>query len=285
MATQTVIGFFDDQQEAQRAVEQLQSSGISRDRIDLSRGSSGTSEVSSDRSDKDRGSGIGGFFRNLFGDDDDQADRYSKVASSSKAIVTVHAQSNDEAETAADILDDCGAVDVDEKATQFGYANTRSTEGYGDRQNISQDRDRDTTIERIEENLEVGKREVERGGVRVRSRIVERPVEEHIRLREEHVHVERENVNRPATEADFARAADQNIELTERSEQAVVNKQARVVEEVRLSKESTERDETINDTVRNTEIDIDKLDSGTTGRSGTGTDTDLDNTGRRNRDL
>ena len=285
MATQTVIGFFDDQQEAQRAVEQLQSSGISRDRIDLSRGSSGTSEVSSDRSDKDRGSGIGGFFRNLFGDDDDQADRYSKVASSSKAIVTVHAQSNDEAETAADILDDCGAVDVDEKATQFGYANTRSTEGYGDRQNISQDRDRDTTIERIEENLEVGKREVERGGVRVRSRIVERPVEEHIRLREEHVHVERENVNRPATEADFARAADQNIELTERSEQAVVNKQARVVEEVRLSKESTERDETIRDTVRNTEIDVDKLDSGTTGRSSTDTDSDLNNTGRRNRDL
>ncbi|HZI01613.1 MAG TPA: YsnF/AvaK domain-containing protein [Flavisolibacter sp.] len=285
MATQTVIGFFDDQQEAQRAVEQLQSSGISRDRIDLSRGSSGTSEVSSDRSDNDRGGGIGGFFRNLFGDDDDQADRYSKVASSSKAIVTVHAQSNDEAETAADILDDCGAVDVDEKATQFGYANTRSTEGYGDRQNISRDRDSDTTIERIEENLEVGKREVERGGVRVRSRIVERPVEEHIRLREEHVHVERENVNRPATEADFARAADQNIELTERSEQAVVNKQARVVEEVRLSKESTERDETIRDTVRNTEIDVDKLDSGTTGRSGTDTDTDLDGTGRRNRDL
>ncbi|MFD1756662.1 YsnF/AvaK domain-containing protein [Rufibacter sediminis] len=55
----------------------------------------------------------------------------------------------------------------------------------------------------IEENLQVGKREIETGGARLRSRIVERPMEEHLRLRSDHVRVERHAVNRPATEADF----------------------------------------------------------------------------------
>jgi uncharacterized protein (TIGR02271 family) len=282
MAAQTVIGFFDDQQEAQRAIEQLQTRGISRDRVDISRGGSGTTGVSNERGDSDRGSGIGNFFRNLFSDDDNEADRYSRVANSSNTIVTVHAQSEDEAEMAADILDDCGAVDVDERSSQLGVTNTRS-EGMGERQDITGDRNQSIPV--IREDLEVGKREVERGGVRVRSRIVERPVEEHIRLREEHVNVERENVNRPATEADFARAADQNIEMRERGEKAVVNKEARVVEEVRLNKEVTERDETIRDTVRNTDVDVNNLDSGTTGRTGTDTDTDLDDISRRNRGL
>jgi uncharacterized protein (TIGR02271 family) len=282
MAAQTVIGFFDDQQEAQRAIEQLQTRGISRDRVDITKGSSGTTDVSNERGDSDRGSGVGNFFRNLFSDDENEADRYSKVASNSNTIVTVHAQTEDEAEMAADILDDCGAVDVDERSSQLGFTNTRS-EGMGTRENISNERDQSIPI--IQENLEVGKRTVERGGVRVRSRIVERPVEEHIRLREEHVNIERENVNRPATEADFARAAGQDIEMTERSEQAVVNKQARVVEEVRLNKESTERDETIRDTVRNTDVDVNNIDSSTTGRTGTETDSDLDDISRRNRGL
>jgi len=276
MAAQTVIGFFDDQSEAQRAIDQLQSSGISRDRIDVSRGgSTNTTGVSSERSESSQNSdnSIMGFFKNLFGDDD-EATRYSTVASNSNTIVTVHAQSEVEAEKAADILDDCGAVDVDERASRLGYTNTRS-EGMGTRENVSNERDQSIPI--IQENLEVGKRTVERGGVRVRSRIVERPIEEHIRLREEHVNVERESVNRPATEADFARAANQNIEMRERSEEAVVNKEARVVEEVHLNKEAAERNETIRDTVRNTDVDVNNLDRGTP-RS----DTDIDNGGLSN---
>jgi stress response protein YsnF len=287
---QTVIGFFDDQTEAQRAIEQLQSSGFNRDRIDLSRGNSGTTagmsgsttttgttnpvsgserdENSVRRTSDERTVDEAGrntnkftdFFNNLFGSNKNDADRYSHVAERSGAIVTVHAQSREEAERAADILDDCGAVDVDERSAQYGFANTRSAEGIGERENISNDRG--TTIPRIEENLEVGKREVERGGIRLRSRIVEQPVEEHVRLREEHVHVERQPVNRPVSDADMRNFKEGDIELTERSEVPVVNKEARVVEEVKLNKDVTERDETIRDTVRNTDIDIDRLDSG-----------------------
>jgi stress response protein YsnF len=308
MAAQTVIGFFDNQSEAQRAVQQLQSRGISRDRIDLStsgtgmstRGSSGSvgvnpvsgstrdensvARTSDDRTVDREGRNtnrITDFFNNLFGNDKDDADRYSKVAANSSHIVTVHAQTEDEAEMAADILDDAGAIDVDERAAKLGFTNTRS-EGMGTRADVSNERG--TSIPIVEENLEVGKRTVERGGVRVRSRIVERPIEEHVRLREENVRVERENVDRPATEADFARAGNQEIEMRERGEEPVVNKQARVVEEVRVSKDVDERDETIRDTVRKTDVDVDKLNTGTR-RSDTDLDSDLDDTSRTDRGI
>jgi stress response protein YsnF len=260
---QTVIGFFDNSSEAQTAVQELVSSGISRDRIDISSGNTGasttghSSSASSDR-DNDSENGITRFFKNLFGgDDDDEADRYSRVASSTNSIVTVHAQSREEAEMAASVLDESGAVDVDERAAQAGYTGTSRTEGMTERANISGERD--TTIERIEEDLEVGKRTVETGGVRLRSRIVERPVEEHVRLREETVNVERNAVNRPVSSDDLANFKEQNIELTEHAEVPVVNKEARVVEEIRVSKDVTERDETIRDNVRHTEVDIDNL--------------------------
>ncbi len=128
---QTVIGMFDNSTEAQQAVEKLVSSGISRDRIDVSDQSSSTSSSysssdssSTDRDDDHDDNAITRFFKNLFGDDDDDANKYSKVASRAKCIVTVHAQSEDEAEDAADILDDNGAVDVNERASEYGYGST-----------------------------------------------------------------------------------------------------------------------------------------------------------------
>jgi stress response protein YsnF len=102
----------------------------------------------------------------------------------------------------------------------------------------------------IEEELRVGKREVEGGGVRVRTRVVERPVEEVVRLREERVNVERRPVNRPITEADLNAFREGSFELTERSEEAVVDKQARVVEEVAINKEVGERTETVREKAR-----------------------------------
>jgi uncharacterized protein (TIGR02271 family) len=118
----------------------------------------------------------------------------------------------------------------------------------------------DTSIPIIEENIEIGKREVETGGARINTRIVEEEVQENITLREEHVNVERNPVNRPATEADINAFREGEIELTEHAEVPVVNKEARVVEEITLDKEVTERDEVIRDTVRKTEVDVDKLD-------------------------
>ena len=124
---------------------------------------------------------------------------------------------------------------------------------------VDETKNRETTIPVIEENMNVGKKEVERGGIRIRQRVVEKPVEENINLREEHVKVDRKNVDRPATDRDFDQANDQDIEIREHTEVPVVNKEARVVEEIKVTKEVTNRDEKVKDTVRKTEVDVDDL--------------------------
>jgi uncharacterized protein (TIGR02271 family) len=112
------------------------------------------------------------------------------------------------------------------------------------------------TIPVVEEDLSIGKREVERGHVRIYSRVKEQPIEEAVRLREEKVTVERRPADRPATEADFAAAAKEVIEVTETAEESVVSKRARVVEEVVVHKEVTERTETVRGTARHTDVDV-----------------------------
>lgn len=123
----------------------------------------------------------------------------------------------------------------------------------------------DETIEVVAEDLQIGKRAVETGGVRVSSQVREVPVEEEVRLRQEHVEVERRPVNRPATEADFNAFKEGTIEVRETQEEAVVAKDARVVEEIHVRKNVDERTEKVHDTVRRTEVEVEQL--GNTGRT------------------
>jgi stress response protein YsnF len=255
--SQTVIGIFDSANEAQNAVQNLVTTGFTRERIDIS------TQNNSQRTASGNDDSIGGFFSSLFGGDD-EAKTYSHVARQG-SVVTLHAQTREEAERAAQILDRSGAVDVNEKAAQTGFMNSG-----GD----SFDSTTNRSIPIIEENLQVGKREVETGGVRLNSRIVERPVEEHLRLREEHVNVQRNAVNRPATETDLNTFREGSIELTEHAEVPVVNKEARVVEEITFGKEVTERDEVVRDTVRKTEVDVDNLNKDSTNNRHSDTDRD-----------
>jgi Uncharacterized protein conserved in bacteria len=114
----------------------------------------------------------------------------------------------------------------------------------------------------VEEQINVGKRTVERGAVRVRSYVIETPVEEQVRLRDETVTVERRPVDRPAGEIPSDAFRERTIEVTETDEEAVVEKAARIREEVVIRKEAEERAQTVSDTVRRTEVEIDDARSG-----------------------
>jgi uncharacterized protein (TIGR02271 family) len=245
-------------------------------------GASGLNTQSSSAAHSDNEeSGISRFFKNLFGSDNDDSDRFSKVASGSGAVVTVHASTADEAEEIADLLDEYGAVDVDDVYNQNYnsdnvYGNT-TTDQYNTAGNLGTDTsvgtgESSTSIPIIEENLQVGKKEIETGGVRLRSRIVSRPVEESLRLREEFVRVERTPVNRAATTADLDNFQEGTIEMTETAEIPVVSKEARVVEEVSIGKEVEHHDEVIRDTVRSTEVEVEQLRSDNDRTTGSGTD-------------
>jgi stress response protein YsnF len=125
------------------------------------------------------------------------------------------------------------------------------------------DEGREEKVEVVEERLAVGKREVETGGVRVTSRVVETPVEETVRLREERVEAERRPDDRKLSpeEADAA-FAERTVEMMGTGEEAEVGRTARVVEEVTLRKRAGEREATVRDTVRRTEVEVEELEAG-----------------------
>jgi len=139
------------------------------------------------------------------------------------------------------------------------FDRNRSGQALTERERLEMNATEERRIPVVEESLQVGKREVERGGVRVESRIVEKPVDEKINLREEHVRVERKAVDRPLAAGEMAAFKEGTIELHERAEEAVVAKQARVVEEVIVGKEVNQRTQNIHETLRHTEVSIDRL--------------------------
>ena len=114
----------------------------------------------------------------------------------------------------------------------------------------------------MEEQLIVGKREVQQGGIRAYSRIVEKPVEETVELRQEHVQVERRPVDRPVAPRELDTFKEGTIEMTELTEEPVVTKQARVIEEVVLHKDVEQRTETTRDTVRHTDVQVEDIGTG-----------------------
>jgi uncharacterized protein (TIGR02271 family) len=126
-----------------------------------------------------------------------------------------------------------------------------------------------TTVPVVEEDLAVGKRVVQRGGVRIYTHVTEQPVEESVTLREERAHVERRDVDRPASEAELATAFKEgSVEIQETAEEPVIEKQARVVGEVDVGKDVSERTETVKDTVRRSEVEVEDVPASRTGASG-----------------
>lgn len=263
-STRTVVAVFDDRSTAEQAVADLVSSGFSRSSIDITAndGSAidsafGNTGLTGQQPRDSSGGGIGGFFRRMFGADDDYATHYDEAVSRGAIVVTI---TTDDEDRAADILDRNGAIDVEERAASWSQDQSGTAASLTGTRETS--RDLGNTGERsipvVREELQVGKREVRRGAVRVFNRVTEQPVQEQVQLREEHVQVHRRPVDRPATEADL-RAQDDVIEIVEMGEEAVIGKTARVVEEVVVGKETTQRTETIHDTVRRTDVNVENV--------------------------
>lgn len=207
------------------------------------------------------GAAIGGLSGALIdaGVDENDAHSYAEGIRRGGALVTVRA-SETEVDRVLDILDDEGTVNFDERENSWrseGWTGAGTTGTTASAAASTSDR-ADKVIPVVEEKLNIGKREVNRGRVRLHSRIVEQPVQEQVSLREERVKVERRpvsgNAQRGAVGGDAFK--ERTIEVEERGEEAVVSKEARVVEEVVVRKEADQRTETVSDTVRKTEVDV-----------------------------
>jgi len=244
----TVIAMYGDAQTASAVVNDLTNAGFKRSDITVMANKSGgglgsVTDASSQVLTK-------------MGASQEQARMYVESVNQGNSLVMVRV-SDQETPQVQSIMEHYGIIDV-EHGRQQRMAETSTTNGKS-RTGQSSTRARNTdddTIEVVEEEIQVGKRAVETGGVRVKSYVHEIPVQEEVRLREEHVQVERRPVDRPATQADLENLRDKTIEVRETQEKPVVSKEARVVEEVHINKTVEENTATVRDTVRKTEVEV-----------------------------
>jgi stress response protein YsnF len=285
---QTVIGVFDSYDHAERAKQQLIGRGFSANDVqvrahDADLADSGRTTTAR-AADTDVGfmDSVANFFADLFGPNQDDAGHYTEAVRRGGAVVAVTVADENRVASAREALAQTGAVDIEKRVAEWrqsGYEGYRSDAAPYSSDEIERERSR--VIPVVEEEVEVGKRHVDLGAVRVVSRMVETPVSESVTLRDERANIERRPVDRPASEADLSDFREQTIEVRETSEKAVVSKVARVVEEVVVSKTASERTEQVSDSVRKTVVDVQKSGSepgSTEGVAGKMRDTTADKT-------
>lgn len=222
------------------------------------------------------GAGIGAVAGGLIGAlvglgiPEEHAHAYAEGVRRGGTLVTVAAD-DAQAGPVADILNRHGAVDIDTRAAEWrkrGWAGFRHDAQPLTSEEVRREREYAATGARTpgqegeihvpvtQEELAVGTRPVQRGGVRIYRRVEEQPVQEQVQLREEHVSVDRRPVDRPLTDQDREAFQERAYEVREMAEEPVVAKQARVAEEVVVRKDVDTRTETVNDTVRRTDVDV-----------------------------
>ena len=199
------------------------------------------------------------------GVDPGDAHRYSQHVQHGHALVVAQAITDADAARAASLVDQHTEVGPSGQATPRQRSSGERVRTQADATRMYQGNE--IVIPIIQEELIVGKQAVDRGGVQVHVGVEAVPVQEQVTLREETVQVERRPVNRPVSDAEMAALHSGPIEVRETAEQAVVSKDARVVEEVTVAKDVKERTETIRDTVRHTVVEVEQLPGSTTVRN------------------
>ena len=264
---QTVLATFDDTKAAQSAAEELVAEGFHRENVHVQTGAPALKAgVGTTDPEGGRGmlSSVGHFFSHLFGSEDETAGNYSEAVRRGSSVVAVDTNSDEEVDRVTTLLNKLGSVDVEQRAAQW---KSKGWTGFDPGAGLRSSDDEAFAAESVpvvQEEINVGKREVNVGGLRVVKRLTETPVSQIIKLRQEHATVERRPVDRVATDADFANFEEGTVEVREMAEEAVVGKSARVVEEVRVGKDVTEKSQTVSDTVRRTDVDVERVEGSST---------------------
>lgn len=243
--SKTVVGLFPHSEDAQAAMRDLETMGVKRGSVQV---------MTSDARDKVLNA------LTTVGVPQSDSQIYAEGVRRGGALVVGSVEDN-QADQAVSILDRNNTIDIDKLGSRYretGYSNYDAAQPAYTEPNLSAERDlnKQITIPVVEEQLVVGKREAQRGGARIHTFVTERPVEETVSLHEEKVSVERRPVDRVATDADFQ---TKDITMTATAEEAVVGKTSRVVEEVVVGKTATDRTETVTDTVRRTDVEVDDI--------------------------
>src|ERR687885_511139 len=307
-----VMGLFDNPRDAQAAAQELRGTGLSDDDIRDSHAAGGVGMATA----------AGGLVDALIGTGVPEGDAniYAEGVHRGGSLLSVQVDDEQRAHQAAEVMDRHHVVDINQRGQEYHQTGWTHFDPNAKQYDDSRYDSRDVAVARVstetvrptgqettgmrtdaieqrgeikvpivEERLNVGKREVEQGGVRVYKRVEEVPVEKQVTLRDETVQVARVPVDQPIDPATLSEEGiDEafrpvSVELRERDEVPVVEKQARITEEVVINKDVRERTETVRDTVRRTDVDVEQIpgETRTTGYC----ETDQGNVTRRRADI
>lgn len=248
----TTTAMFKTRQAADRTAAELRSMGVTDVSVheDSTMGGNMPATNSTDQ-------GIWSQIKGMFGAGDD-AHTYDEGMRRGNVVMTVRSD-DAHADKVHETIERSDAIDIDAESDgwkQSGWTapamSATATRPMGVRD--------DMAIPIVQESITVGKRDTMRGGARVRSYVVETPVSEQVNLREEHVSLDRRPVDQPVSGNVDELLRERTIEATEHAEEAVVGKRAVVTEEVRLKKDVSDRAETVTDTVRHTEVEVERME-------------------------
>jgi uncharacterized protein (TIGR02271 family) len=262
MAFETLVAAFDTDEHAMAAVSALKAGGYHPDDISIL-----------DQARLAKGQKPIGLWQRLFGDDITryEAEVYGDTIKNGGVVVSVRVPREQVAQ-AAGILDLHHPINVQDRAVTTGVAPAAHVEAAKAQSTIPlapkqepavtsklQELHSDT-LRLAEEQLDVGKKLVQTGRTRVRRFTTEEDVTQDVTLHEEHAEVLRKVISLPAAAADID-WSDQQIEVAETREQALVNKTARVVEEISLRTKGDDHIETIHEKLRRQRAEVERVDA------------------------
>ena len=251
-ADNRIVAMFETYERACAARDDLLAAGIDRSRMDVVHRTAGETDASFDY---DRNEiGIWAAIKRFFLPEED-THLYAEGIGRGHAMLVVRPTAGERARV-IQVLESYEPMDMDTHTATWrsqGWGGVYAGQAAAQRSTTGRE---EQVVPVVEEQLRVGKREVERGSVRVRSYLVEEPVREQVNLREERVEVERRPVDRPVQPGDTGVFRDRTVEVSATGEEAVVGKEARVKEEIVVRKEADQRTETVEDRVRRTKVDV-----------------------------
>ncbi len=270
MTEETIVGVYATAARAEAAVADLYSAGVPERAINVHTRNASAAGAAV----HEAGRHETGFWAGLFGGEPDHDTAvYDRSLQDGATVVTVRTPDTQVARI-MDILELHDPVDVEQRAAEYGLTHGTSAAVPGSPAVPATGAVRDQeTLQLAEEQIQVGKRVVNRGGTRIRRYVVETPVTQDISLHSETVTLERRPVTdgRPVGDS----FTEKTLELNETAEEAVISKTARVYEEVGLRKDVTDRVETVRDTVRKEEVEVEQIPVGAAGTAATTGDTTL----------
>jgi uncharacterized protein (TIGR02271 family) len=231
----TVIGLFEGSQEASRAYAALLQEGYARADLDIL--------TNDDKDDIPKLANLRKFVPTP------DVDVYLEGVRHGATIITANVVDS-AVERAAGIMSSFHMVNIQDRANELKKSQSNLK--------LSDPKHDENVLEVIEEDLHVGKQAVERGRMRIYSVVSEHEVSQNVGLRDETIRVQRRPVNRDVTiSPDLFK--ERSYEMVEMDEIAQVSKTARVVEEVSLGKEVAEKIETIKETLRRQDVQIEEI--------------------------